>query len=183
MTWKLGIGLIGAFLGLLVTAPDGWAQAGGMPPGQEMSRQEMLRSLQGQYEARIARELSLNEEQRVFLATVFREFGEARSALLPRRLEVMRQVNQLLGDTVPEERALGLLNDLRDLREAEASLLIAEEERLLEVLSASQVLRLQVLRDQFGARIRVLRAGDSPEAFGPRGGGAPIPRPPTPPRR
>lgn len=178
MNSPLRVGIAVAFLGLLTFPSTGWAQVEG--PGREMSRQEMLRSLQGQYEARIARELSLDEEQRAVLVIVFREFGEARAALLPRRLEVMRQVNQLLGDTIPEDRALTLLRDLRELREAEASLLIAEEERLLEALSASQVLRLQVLRDQFGDRIRILRAGDSPGAFGPRGGSPPVLRPPAP---
>jgi Spy/CpxP family protein refolding chaperone len=174
----LGAALLWVLLGPVVA----WAQGPGAA-SPSMSRQEMLRSLQGQYEERLSRELNLDAEQRAFLREVFREFGEARAELLPRRLEVMRQVNRLVGGSVSEERAAVLLQELRELREAESRLLAAEEERLLETLSASQVLRLQVLRDQFGDRIRILRARDGTGPFGPRGGGGPGPAPPGSPRR
>ena len=77
----------------------------------------------------------------------------------------------MLGDQ-PEDRAMELIEELRALRQQEADLLIEEENRLLEELGPSRVLRLQSLRDQFRNQVQRLGPPDRREGPGRRGGRA-----------
>ncbi len=142
-----------AVLGLPV---DGTAQAGGT---DQMSRQELVQRLQQQVEDRIAEELDLTPEQRERLPGVLAEFGRARGELVPLRVGFMARVGALLLQDGSEEEAMALIREGRRLRDREAALLLAEEDRLLEILDPSQVLLLQVLRDQLGDLIRMAGGG------------------------
>ena len=132
------------------------AQAGARAPSA--TRQELVERIQERFENRIARELRLDGEQREVLREVFSVFARTRADILSRRREVERRIGgHLAGVDGTEEDALGLLEEMRTLRVREAELVREEEDRLLEVLTPSQVLRLQALRDQFGNEIRRLR--------------------------
>jgi hypothetical protein len=60
---------------------------------------------------------------------------------------------------------------MAELRLQEAELFRAEQEALLEVLTPTQVLGLQALRQELGQRIRALRGGPGGDERGRRPGG------------
>lgn len=72
-----------------------------------------------------------------------------------------------------DEAAAALLRRLSELRQEESALFEEEQAALLEVLTPTQVLRLQALREEMGRRIRALRGGDPSDRprrpGGPRG--------------
>ena len=160
---------------LLLSGHEAVAQDGSR--GRQPGRQEMVRRIQERFQNRLAEELELDREERAFLTEVFAEFGEARAELLPQRRALAAEVSEFMSGDRDDDHAMGLIERLRDLRQQEASLLIEEENRLLEVLRPSQVLQLQSLRDQFGNQIRRLGSPGSRDGRGPRG------RPPFPPAR
>jgi len=154
-------GFGGAILTLVLMStglPSGLLAQGGGSSLDQMSRQELLQHLQRQFEERIAEELKLTAEQREMLPGVMADFARARAELQPRRSAFMSRVGALLVADGSEEEAMALIREGRSLRDSESALLLAEEERLLQVLDPSQVLLLQVLRDQFGDMIRAVGA-------------------------
>ncbi len=150
-------------LTLALDAPVAAAQVG---RGGNPSRQEMVQRIERQFQERLARELALDDSQREDLVEVLRTYATARAELLPRRRELAVEIRQLLEGNQSEDRAAELIRELREIREAESDLLEEEEDQLLDVLRPIQVLRLQVLRDQFGAQIRSL---GTPEVRGDQG--------------
>ena len=167
MTWRIAATMVlsaSAVLSPIVASAQ--ARARGPSP----TRQELVERIRERFENRIARELRLDDEQREVLGEVFSVFARSRAELLPQRREIERRISDHLtaGPDGAEEDALGLLEEMRALREREAELLREEEDRLLEVLTPSQVLRLQALRDQFGNQIRRLRGDSSPRIPGDR---------------
>jgi len=160
MSGRRGLG--GAILTLVLmgtASPSVLLAQGGGSALDQMSRQELLQHIQRQFEERIAEELELTAEQRAMLPGVMADFARARAELQPRRAAFMARVGALLVSNGPEDEAMALIREGRSLRDSESALLLAEEERLLQVLDPSQVLLLQVLRDQFGDLIRVVGAG------------------------
>jgi len=151
---------------LLSSGHEAVAQDGN--PGRP-GRQEMVRRIQERFQNRLAEELELDREERAFLTEVFAEFGEARAELLPQRRALAAEVPEFMSGDRDDDHAMELIERLRDLRQQEASLLIEEENRLLEVLRPSQVLQLQSLRDQFGNQIRRLGSPGGRDGRGPRG--------------
>jgi hypothetical protein len=126
---------------------------------REMSRQQMQERVQQAFEERMARALELSEEQQARMREALSGFREARQELMPQRRELHAETRRFMtGDRDDDERARELIRARRELREAELRLQRDEEERLLQILSPSQVLRMQMLRDEFGDRIRTLEA-------------------------
>jgi Spy/CpxP family protein refolding chaperone len=162
-------------LAVVAGAPgEVWAQRGSSP-GNTLTRPEMVRRIQAQFQDQIARSLQLTPEERAVLEEVLEDYAASRAEILPRRTSLDRQIREVLQQEGPDERARALILEVRALRERELQLMAEEEDRLLEVLEPSQVLLLQFLRDQFGTRIRVLRQPEGPITFGPRGSGPPTP--------
>ena len=140
--------------------------------GSSRDRLELVDRIQQRFRNRIARELQLDDEQREWLGEVFSAYARSRAELLPRRRELEREIAEHLDDGgTSEEDAMNLIEEMRALRQREAELRLEEEDRLLEALSPSQVLRLQSLRDQFGNQIRRLRGDDGPGGPRRQGGG------------
>jgi Spy/CpxP family protein refolding chaperone len=119
--------------------------------------------------------LGLDEEQATRLSEVVRTFEGQRRELAQREQETRQRVDALGAAGVPEEEAMELLQLQAELRMGEAQLFRAEQEALLEVLTASQVLELQDLRQVLGRRIRALRGGS--RGGDSRGSRGPGPRP------
>lgn len=144
---------------LMISSPDSViAQAAGSGDAtgtrgtrQQLSRAEMVARAEQLFYDQMARELRLTDEQTESLRTIFAEYEQ------PRR-EIAGQKRRYLGEahspTVSEERALTLVREIARIREREVALLREEEEKLLEVLRPSQVLALQIYREQAGDRIR-----------------------------
>ena len=166
MIWRIAVTVaLSASAGLSPIVASAQTRGGG-PSG---TRQELVERIRERFENRIARELRLDDEQREILSEVFSAFARSRAEILPRRREIERQISDHLAEPDgAEEDALALLEEMRALREREAELLREEEDRLLEVLTPSQVLRLQALRDQFGNQIRRLRRESGPGIQGDR---------------
>lgn len=166
MIWRIAVTTaLLASAGLSPVVASAQARTRGPSP----SRQELVERIRERFQNRIARELRLDDEQREALGDVFPVFARSRAELLPERREIERRISDhLAGPDGTEEDALGLLEEMRALREREAEMLRQEEDRLLEVLTPSQVLRLQALRDQFGNQIRRLRGDSGPENPGDR---------------
>ncbi len=157
---------------VLVHPGPTWAQRG--PGGRgPVSRQEMLSRIQTQFQEQLARELALAPDERSLLAEVLRGYAETRADILPRRMELQREIRRNLTQGGSQQEARRLIDEVRALREREEALMVQEEERLLEFLQPSQVLLLQYLRDQFGNRIRRLGAEDGPVQLRLRGGAPP----------
>lgn len=147
---------------LLVAVPsEGMAQIRQGDP----DRAELVRRIQRGFEDRIARELGIDQEQRVALRGVFQEFGADRGELASRRRALGQEIYQFVtGDEDESDRAdeiaLDLMSRTAELRSEEEALMRAEEERILTILSPVQVIHLQFLREQFGEQIR--RLGPEP---------------------
>ena len=142
----LWILLIGS---LLLPAP-GSAQAG--PPRAEL--QERVRRA---FLERIRTELDLSRDEGARLRDVL-EWSEAE------RRQVAFETRQIRLDTErfltgggDDAEARALLDARERLQERERALFREEQERLLEVISPAQVVRLYEMREQFVRRLQQLR--------------------------
>jgi Spy/CpxP family protein refolding chaperone len=157
MTARRSLGacaLVLAALATLVTPDPAASQARRGPP----ARQDMERQVRERFHARIVRELSLTAEQGRALAEVIETFQVERAQLV-RREVALRQRLRGTGALLSEGAAREVLDEMATVQEAEASLLRREQERLLEVLTPPQVVRLYTLRAELADRIRRMRGG------------------------
>lgn len=159
------------FVLLLVAAAPLSAQRG-QGRGAPQDRTELERRVRARFGEMIRQRLDLDDEQARRLEDVVAGFHEDRSRLMREEQALRRQVQEVLlqGGEDPAE-ARRLLDRMHELRLEEARLWRAEEERLLQVLTPTQVLRFQALREEMGRRIQRLRGGGPP---GPPGMGPPV---------
>lgn len=153
---------------LLLAAPSaGTAQS---RPGPERREQLEMR-VRERFGEIVQRELGLSNDEMRRVQDVFAEFQEARARLhlqersLRRRLAPGRAEAGVLSDA----EALSLIEEAQELRLREARLFVEEQERMLELLTPSQLVRLYQIRETLMARIRRMRGGGA----GPPGGGGP----------
>jgi hypothetical protein len=152
--------VLGLGLALLVGGPGEAQRPTG---GQERARMEA--QLRQRFEALVERELALDPETSAELAERARTFAPRRRELARERRLLQREMGE--EQTLSEERALEILDDMARLAREEAELLAEEQASLLEILSPPQVVRLYGLRERLGRRIRELGRR------GPRGGPGP----------
>lgn len=143
---------------------------GGRTAPTGLSREQMLDSLQARYRVEMARVLRLTPEQSTALAGIFSAYAEPRRQIADEKRRFQSEVRAFRTGTMPEDRARAFLEQSKSLRQREARLLEEEEARLLTVLSPSQVLALQLYREQFGDRIRGFNAPSGPMTPGGLGG-------------
>ncbi len=154
-------------LALLLTPTLLEAQRPGSGPGSGMNREQMEARVLQQFEARMARELELSPTQRERFSQAMESFRVERGALLQERFRLQARIRRHLeGGGAGEGETF--LRELNSLRERDLELQRREEETLLTFLSADQILRLQVARENFAQRIRMLEQSGGP---GRRGGG------------
>jgi len=139
------------------------------------SRQEMMTRIQRNYEQRMARELGLNPDQLEGVRSIMAEFRTTRGEMLRERFQLRQDLDRHLSVRGSDAEARRLLDRTRALRAREIDLQRREEDRLLEVISTSQLLHFHRMRDEFSDSIRRLefRRPDSPDA--PRRPGSPGP--------
>jgi hypothetical protein len=119
-----------------------------------MSRDEMVERLRGNFNTRMASELRLTPEQSVALQAVFAEFDGPRREIAAQKRRFIGESRGYLNGARSEDRASTFLAEAARIREREATLMREEEVRLLQVLAPSQVLALQLFREQLGDQIR-----------------------------
>lgn len=142
--------------------PPGRVPPQGTSPPRE-GRQEMMNRIQQEWERELARELSLTPRQMEGLRGVFVEFRMVRGELMRERFQLAQDMERHRRQAAGNEaEARRLLDRARALRAREVDLQRVEEERLLEVISPSQLLRLHQMRDDFSDRIRRLEGQTRP---------------------
>jgi hypothetical protein len=148
---------------------------------RNQERDSIIRVIQQDQERRIGAELLLEPEGVAALRQIVAQFRGPRAELLQEREQLRRETARLstLSGTRHEAEARLLLDRTRALRARELELQRREEEALLELLTPMQLLRLNQMREEMGARIiRIQQQGGG----GPGEGGGPSRRPPSPPR-
>ena len=163
--------LIGGARGLVAQRPGG---GGG---GQ---RAEMERRIQARFDNLVRETLDLTDDQVQQLQDVVEDFRGRRVDFSQRERSTRARVGRLGvrggGGELTEEGASEILAEMLELSGDEATLFREEQEAFLHILSAPQVVRFIVMRQQFGDRIRALRGGRG-RGGGPQGGRRPGPRP------
>lgn len=125
------------------------------------ARQELERQIQQRFQQRVRQELALSVDEARQLAGVVEGFQEQRRELV-RRETALRVTFRTTGALLSDDAALEALEEMAAVQEKEARLLRAEQERLLEILSAPQVLRFYTLRAELADRIRGIQRGGGP---------------------
>ena len=159
--------LIGGARGLVAQRPGGGGQ-----------RAEMGRRIQARFDNLVRETLDLTDDQVQQLQDVVEDFRGRRVDFSQRerstRVRVGRFGARGGGGELTEEEASEILAEMLELSGDEATLFREEQEAFLQILSAPQVVRFIVMRQQLGDRIRALRGG---RGGGPQGGRRPGPRP------
>lgn len=145
------------------------------PPLRENVDRVQLEERVREQMGRLMRErLGLDQEEADRLSEVVRGFDGRRRELFVEEQAARRRVEALLGAGSDDEgEARELITRMWELREEEAELFREEQEALLDVLTPTQVLRLQELRQDLGRRIRALDGGRGGRPGVAPGGGSP----------
>jgi Spy/CpxP family protein refolding chaperone len=161
----------------LVAAVVAWptaldAQQGPQGRRREVDRERLEQRIRAQMGRMVRERLGLDEEEATRLSAVVQDFDARRRALFVEEQATRRSVEAFLNQgTDDEAQALVLIERVTELRLQEAQLFREEQEALLDVLTPTQLLELQDLRQDLGQRIRALRGGRGGDSDRRRGGG------------
>jgi len=155
-----GLGILMAVL-LMGSAQELVAQRGGRG-----SRADMELRVQARFDNLVREELDLGDDQ-------WRQLQEAVGTFNTRRLEFLQsergtraRVGRLGGPgggrELSEEEASAILAEMLELSDQEATLFREEQEALLQILTAPEVVRYIVMRQQQGDLIRNIRGRGGP---------------------
>lgn len=183
---KRGSRMMKRAFGLLITAlVIGGAEGlvaqrrGAQQPGGQ--RAQMERRIQARFDNMVRQELELSDDQFRQLQATAEDFRGRRMEFSQRERGVRSRMSGFGprggGRELTESEASDILAQMLELSGDEATLFREEQEAFLEILSAPQVVRFIVMRQQLGDRIRALRGGGG-AGRGPRDGRRPgMPRP------
>ncbi len=145
---------------LLLGAPTGaLAQSGS---DRELTREEMQARIHAQFDRALSRDLGLDRATREEIQEILDSMREKRRALYQRRRALAERKEAFRESEGDEKEARRILSETRAIRAEEARVEAEEETRLLEIMSPSEVLGFQLLRDDFNERIRrMYRRGGS----------------------
>jgi len=141
----------------------------GATPSAE-TRQEMMARIQRDYERRLSRELGLSPGQLDSVRTILSEFRSTRGEMMRERYQLRQALERHAEVGGSNAEARRLLDRSRALRAREVDVQRLEEDRLLEVLSVSQLLRFHQMREDFSESIRRMEAQAGSRRGGPPGG-------------
>lgn len=136
----------------------GGGRRGPPPPSERAGLEQRVRVRMGQ---RIRERLDLSEDEWRAIADQASDFDEKRGELMRNELALKSRVEAIsrVEGRENDEEAGEILDQLIVLREQELELFQEEQKRLLEILSPSQLVRFQAMRQQLGEQIRRLRGG------------------------
>ena len=130
-------------------------------------RAQMEERIQARFDAMVREQLGLTDEESLRLQDVLAGFRDQRLEFMKSERSTRRQLMNLgAGDELTEEQAIEALQAMLRMREEEVSLFREEQEALVGVISARQLLQFVVMREQLNQRIQNIRGGG-------RGGGPP----------
>ncbi len=150
------------------------AQRRGSPQLGSSQRAEMELRIQARFDNLVREELELSDDQTRQLQEAVEDFRSRRLEFSQSELNTRARVGRLgaaVGaQELTEEEASEILAEMLELSGAEATLFREEQEAFLRILSAPQVVRYIMMRQQLGDRILTLRRGGG---RGRPGGGGP----------
>jgi hypothetical protein len=155
--------------------PVGTAAQQAPPTQLRQDRQQMMLRIQRDLEMRLARELELSPRQLEGLRRIMVESRGVRGDLMRERFQLRQDMNAHRERGGSEAEARRLLDRTRALRAREVDLQRQEEERLLEVLTPSQLLQFHELMGEFNDAVRRLemQRGRPGQRIPPGGGTGP----------
>ncbi len=163
-----GLGILMAVL-LMGSAQDLVAQRGGRG-----SRADMELRVQARFDNLVREELNLGDDQWRQLQEVVGAFNTRRREFLQSERGTRARVGRLGGPgggrELTEEEASAILAEMLELSDQEATLFREEQEALLQILTAPEVVRYIIMRQQQGDLIRNIRGRGGP-GRGRQGGG------------
>ena len=140
------------------------------------SRAEMEQRIQARFDNLVREGLGLSEDQWRQLQGTVGDFRTRRLEFLQSERNTRARVGRWGGpgggQELTEEEASEILAEMLELSDAEATLFREEQEALLGILSAPQVVRYIVMRQQQGDMIQNIRGRGGP-GRGRRGGRSP----------
>ncbi|MCG6958185.1 MAG: hypothetical protein LJF04_19520 [Gemmatimonadetes bacterium] len=146
---------------------------GGGPPGQQ-SRQQLEERVRARFGQMIEQRLGLDQETAQALNATVQSFQEERGRLTREQQALRKRVEAFtLEGGGSNADAQQLLDRMNELRSQENQLYRSEQDSLANVLTPSQLLRFNVLREQMAQRIQQLRMGGMMGRGRGPGGGSP----------
>ena len=135
----------------------GGGRRGPPPPSERAGLEQRVRVRMDQ---RIRERLDLSEDEWRAIADQASDVDEKRGELMRNELALKHRVEAIAVEGRENDEEAGeILDQLIVLREQELELFQEEQKRLLEILSPSQLVRFQAMRQQLGEQIRRLRGG------------------------
>lgn len=131
----------------------------GGPPGQQ-NRQELEQRVRARFGQMIQQRLGLDDDGARTLNETVQAFQESRGRLARDQEALRKRVEAFAlegGGSNTEARQL--LDRMNELRAQEDDLYRSEQDSLSKVLTPSQLLRFNVMREQMAQRIQQLRTG------------------------
>jgi hypothetical protein len=155
-----GLGILMAVL-LMGSAQELVAQRGGRG-----SRADMELRVQARFDNLVREELDLGDDQWRRLQEAVGNFNTRRLEFLQSERGTRARVGRLGGSgggrELTEEEASAILAEMLELSDQEATLFREEQEALLQILTAPEVVRYIVMRQQQGDLIRNIRGRGGP---------------------
>lgn len=142
---------------------------GGPPVQEQDSRREVMARVQAEHERRMVEALGITRAQGDSLRALLYRYREARMQIMAERTQIRDDLVRHSEASGSEGEAQRILDRMRALRVRELEMQRAEEEALLDILTPSQILQMQILRDRFSEQIRQLernRTGGRPRNDG-----------------
>jgi hypothetical protein len=131
----------------------------GGPPGQQ-SRQELEERVRARFGQMIQQRLGLDQATAQELNATVQSFQEERGQLAREQEALRKRVEAFaLEGGGSNTDAQQLLDRMNDLRSRENQLYLSEQDSLAKVLTPSQLLRFNLMREQMAQRIQQLRMG------------------------
>ena len=131
--------------------------------GGRGQRADMERRIQARFDNLVRQDLELSDDQVQRLQDAVEDFRGRRLEFSRSERNTRARVGRLGapggGRDLTEQEASEILAEMLELSGREATLFREEQEALLQILSAPQVVRFIVMRQQLGDRIRTLRGG------------------------
>ncbi|CAN5659650.1 hypothetical protein BH23GEM11_BH23GEM11_12810 [soil metagenome] len=137
------------------------------PGSASETRQDMMARIQRDYERRISRELGLSTGEMAAVRTILSDFRSTRGEMMRERFQLRQALERHVEAGGSDAEARRLLDRSRALRAREVDVQRLEEDRLLGVLSVSQLLRFHQMREDFSESIRRTEAQSGARRGGP----------------
>ena len=150
----LALGLPGV---LVAQQPQNRAQRSALSPEE---RQQLERRVRQQFDQRMREEMGLTSDEQAQFGRLAQDFRDRRLELsLERRQLQIRLRREGRREDLTEDEATEMLQETLRLRDQEAALFREEQEALLTILTAAQLVQLYQWRETLTQRLRRLQGG------------------------